>query len=180
MKNQFTKRLTITAMMTALAVVFGLLSFPLPFSFFPGHLTYDICDVFVLIVSFLFGPVYGALSSFSVAAIQSILPNGSGLYGFVMNIASTMSLVLPASLIYLKFKTKKGAALSLAVGSLCMILVMIGANYLIVPLFIKQATIEYINSIIVATTLFNVIKVAANSTITFLVYKHIGKLVKKI
>lgn len=178
MKNKFIKRLTITALMTALAVVFGFWSFPLPFSFFPGHLTYDICDVFILIVSFLFGPLYGALCSFSVAAIQAVLPNGSGIYGFIMNIISTMTLVLPASLIYLKHKSKKGALAALSVGSLTMVVFMVFANYLITPHFMG-VPVSVINTIIVPTTIFNVIKALANSCITFFVYKHIGKLIKK-
>ena len=178
MRNTVLKKLTITAMMTALAVIFGFITFPIPISFFPAHLTYDICDVFILIISFIFGPLYGALSSVSVAVIQALLPNGSGPYGFIMNIISTMSFVLPSSLIYLRLKSKKGAVIALALGSVCMTVVMVVANYVVTPHFMGIPT-SAIDAIIIPTTIFNLIKATANSIITFFVYKHIGRLIKK-
>ena len=106
------------------------------------------------------------------------MPNGSGPYGFIMNIISTMSIVLPSSLIYLRLKSKKGAVIALALGSVCMTVVMVVANYVVTPHFMGIPT-SAIDAIIIPTTIFNLIKATANSIITFFVYKHIGRLIKK-
>lgn len=163
-------------MLTAVAVILGFFAFPI-FAQVP-FLEYDVCDVIILITSFSLGPVYGVCSSLVVALIQGFLLDKSGLFGFIMNVLSTVSLILPASLIYSKMKTKKGAVISLAVGSLTMIAVMTLFNYIITPIYMGLPS-GAINSVIPFILLFNVIKSLANSVITFLLYKHIGKIIKK-
>ena len=176
MNNKIIKRLTTTAMLTAVAVLLGYFAFPI----FPNvaFLEYDVCDVFVLITSFLFGPVYGLMSTVTVALVQAFLLDKSGVFGFLMNIVSTTALILPASIIYSKFKTKIGAAVSLAIGSVIMIAVMVVFNYFITPIFMGVPTAAVVG-LMPFIAGFNAIKVAVNSVLTFLLYKHIGKIIKK-
>ena len=176
MKNFTVKKLSTAAMLTAFAVILGYFAFPI----FPNvpFLEYDICDVFVLITSFSLGPVYGVLSSIVVAIVQAFLLDKSGAFGFLMNIISTTAISLPAALVYVKYKTKKGAALSLLIGSLIMVAVMIAFNYLVTPHFMG-VNIKIVHSLMPFIAGFNVIKATANSFITFFVYKHIAKIIKK-
>ncbi len=176
MKNKTVKKITVTAMLTAIAIILGYFAFPI----FPQvpFLEYDLCDVAVLIASFIFGPVYGVCSSFAVAIFQAFLLDKSGIFGFVMNIISTTAFVLPASLIYLSKKTKKTAALALTVGIAVMSVVMVVFNYFVTPLFmgVDRSVILTLMPFIIA---FNLVKSIVNSVITFLIYKHIGNIIRK-
>ena len=176
MKNKTLKKLTSTAMLAAIAVILGYFAFPI----FPQvpFLEYDLCDVAVLITSFSFGPVYGVCSSFVVAVFQAFFLDKSGIYGFIMNIISTTALILPAAIIYVKNKTKKNAVIGLAVGSVVMTAVMICFNYLVTPHFMG-VPVSVIHSLMPFIALFNFIKSAVNCVITFFIYKHIGKIIKK-
>ncbi len=176
MKTKTLKKLTTAAMLTALSVILGVFAFPI----FPNvaFLEYDICDVIVLIVSFAFGPVYGILSSVTVAVFQAFMLDKSGIFGFLMNIISTVSFVLPAALVYLKNKTKKGAAFALSCGVVVMTIIMILFNYLVTPHFMG-VPVSVVHSLMPYIAGFNVVKAVANSIITFFVYKHIGKIIKK-
>ena len=62
------KRLTVSAVLSALAIVVVFINF----SIFPQvpYLKYDMGDVPILIISFLFGPLYGFLSTVIVAAFS--------------------------------------------------------------------------------------------------------------
>ena len=177
MKNNALKKLTTTAMLTAIAVILGCFAVPI----FPNvaFLEYDVCDVFVLIVSFSFGPLYGLMSSLTVAVFQGFLLDKSGVFGFLMNVVSTTALVLPASIIYSKYKTKLNAALSLLSGTIVMIIVMVAFNYLITPHFMG-VPVSVVHSLMPFIAGFNAIKALLNSSITFLIYKHIGNIIKKI
>lgn len=176
MNNKPIKKLTTSAMLTAVAVILGFFSFPIFGQV--AFLEYDLCDVVILITSFSLGPVYGVCSSVVVALIQGFLLDKSGIFGFIMNIFSTVSFILPASLIYLKMKTKKGAVISLGVGSVAVIIVMTLFNYIITPVYMGLPD-GAINAYIPFILLFNFVKAAANSVITFFLYKHIGKVIKK-
>lgn len=163
-------------MLTAVAVILGYFAFPI----FPQvpFLEYDLCDVLVLIASFTFGPIYGIMSSFTVAVVQAFLLDKSGVYGFIMNIISTTALVLPAALVYMKHKTRKGAVISLITGTVTMVAVMTAFNYIITPFFMGL-TVSAMHSFMPFIIAFNLVKAVVNSIITFIVYKHIGKLIKK-
>ena len=129
MNNSMLKKVTTTAMLTAIALILGYFSFPI----FPSvaFLEYDLCDVVILITSFLFGPLFGVASSLIVAFFQAILLDKSGLFGLLMNVVSTVSFILPSAIIYYKNKTKKRAVISLVVGSVFMNIIMVIFNIFI-------------------------------------------------
>ena len=176
MKNKLIRQITTTAMLTAVAVILGYFAFPI----FPpvAFLEYDLCDVMVLIASFIFGPIYGACSSFIVAFFQAVLLDKSGIFGFIMNIVSTLSFVVPAALFYAKRRTKKGAVTSLLLGVVTMNITMIAFNLVVTPFFM-HTTVSVVLKLLPFIIGFNVIKSVVNSVITYLLYKHIGKIIKK-
>ena len=102
----------------------------------------------------------------------------SGLYGILMHIVATSTLVLVSSTIYKMKKNRKMAVLGLLCGTLAMTAIMIPANYLITPYFMnvpKQA----ITGILPFIVGFNLIKAGVNSVITFILYKKVSKFLHK-
>ena len=168
-----TKKLTTIAMLTALsAVLITLVHFPL----FPAaaFLQYDPADVAILIGTFAFGPAAGVAITVVASAIQAFLLGGDGVYGFLMHVIASGSLVLVAGIIYRVVHTRSGAILGLLSGTVAMGLVMMAANHFITPYFMGAPT-EVVDAMLVTVILpFNLLKAGINSVITFLVYKSVS------
>ena len=167
-----TKRIAITALFCAVAAICTLF---LEFPILPGvpFLKYDPSAIIALIAGFAFGPATGVAVS-----IISYLPHiatSSGIYGMIMAIIATLSLVLPASLVYKRNTTLKGAIVGMCVGAVVCLVCCIAANLVVTPLFMGSSTEDVINMIVPALLPFNVIKIAINCAVTALVYKPITK-----
>ena len=170
------KRLTVSAVLSALAIVVVFINF----SIFPQvpYLKYDMGDVPILIISFLFGPLYGFLSTVIVAAFQALFLSSDGWYGGFMHIVSTSALILPPAILYFRKRTFKSAIIGLSISCATVTFVMICFNYFLNPVFYgipRQAIV----AVLPWTAAFNFIKTVINSIITIVVYKNISKLIKK-
>ena len=176
MHNPAIKRLTVTAMLTALAVVLTLFNFSLlpqvPF------LKYDAGDILILILTFIFGPVYSIISTVIVAAFQAMFLSADGWFGGLMHIISTTALILPAGFIYKYKKTRKSAAVGLSVSCVTVTVAMLCFNFLLSPVFYGMPR-EAVVGMLPWIGLFNFLKSLINSVVTMLVYKHIGNIIKK-
>ncbi len=167
-----TKRIAITALFCAVAAICTLfIEVPL----LPGvtFLKYDPSAIVALIAGFAFGPVTGA-----VVSTVSYLPHmatASGLYGMIMAIIATLSLVLPASLIYQRNTTLKGALLGMGVGAIVCLACCIIANLVVTPIYMGAPTQAVIDMIVPALLPFNVIKIAINCVVTAVIYKPVTK-----
>ncbi len=176
MKKKNLRKLTVMGLLCAVSVILvSIIHFPL-FAAAP-FLEYDPADVPIFIATFSFGPVAGFLVTIVTSVIQgTTVSASSGLYGILMHIISTGSFCLVSGVTYKKFHTKKGAAISLVIGTLAMTLVMIPANLFITPYFMG-APVSVIKGLLLPVIIpFNFIKAAVNSVITFLLYKRIARL----
>lgn len=176
MDKKSLRKLTVMGILCAISVVLvSIIHFPI-FAAAP-FLEYDPADVPIFIATFAFGPWAGLLLTVVTSIIQgTTVSAGSGLYGVIMHIISTGSFCLVSGFVYKKFHTKKGAVISLALGTLTMTLVMIPANLFITPYFMG-APVEVIKGMLLTTIIpFNFIKAVSNSIITFFLYKRISKL----
>ena len=108
-----TKKMAILAMMAALAYVVMLVG-RVPIVLW---LKYDPKDVVIAIAAFIYGPMAGVGISIVDSLIEMLTASDTGIWGFIMNVLSTCSLVVPAALIYHRHHTIKGAVLGLIVGS---------------------------------------------------------------
>ena len=167
-----TKRIAITALFCAVAAIATLF---LEFPILPGvtFLKYDPSAIIALVAGFAFGPATGA-----VVSTVSYLPHvatQSGLYGMVMAIIATLSLVLPASLIYRRNTTFKGALVGMGVGAAVSLACCILANIVITPLYMGAPTQAVIDMIVPTLLPFNLIKIAINCVVTALIYKPVSK-----
>lgn len=170
------KWLTRMALLTALSIILVYLLHP---PMFTEYLRYDMADVPIIIGTFMFGPASGLLLTGVVSVLQWLLvsPEG-GWVGAVMHFFATGAFVVAAGLIYRRFHSRKGAALSLIVGSLCMVALMVPLNYIFTVNFYgtpKEALDAMIWPVIIP---FNAIKAGLNSVITFLLYKSVSKLLR--
>lgn len=176
MRNPTVKRLTVTAMLTALSIVLTFFNF----SLLPQvpYLKYDAGDILILIVTFAFGPLYGMLSTVVTAVFQALFLSADGWFGGLMHIISTGALIIPAGLIYAQNKTKSRAVIGLVVSCITVTVAMLTFNYVLTPIFYGMPR-EAVTVSLPWIGLFNLIKSVINSIITIIVYKHIGKLIKK-
>jgi len=167
-----TKRIAITALFCAVAALCTLF---IEFPILPGvtFLKYDPSAVVALIAGFAFGPATGAIVS-----TVSYLPHfatESGLYGVIMAIIATLSLVLPASLIYQRDTSMRGALIGMGVGAVVCLVCCILANIVVTPIYMG-APREAVIAMIVPTLIpFNALKIAINCAVTALVYKPVSK-----
>lgn len=167
-----TKRIAVTALFCAVAAICTLF---LEFPILPGvtFLQYDPSAIVALIAGFAFGPATGA-----VVSTVPYLPQAateSGLYGTVMAIIATLSLVLPASLVYRRKTSLAGALIGMGVGALVCLACTIGANLVITPIYMGAPAQVVIDMIVPTLLPFNLIKIAINCVATALVYKPITK-----
>ena len=167
-----TKRIAVTALFCAAAAICTLF---VEFPIIPGvpFLKYDPSAIVALIAGFAFGPATGV-----VVSIVSYLPHiatASGVYGMIMAIIATLSLVLPASLIYRRNTTFKGALVGMAVGSVVCLACCIGANLIVTPIYMGTPTEKVVEMIVPALLPYNLAKIAINCVVTALVYKPVTK-----
>ncbi len=167
-----TKRIATTALFCAVAAIATLF---IEFPILPGvtFLKYDPSAIVALVAGFAFGPATGAIVSILPYLVH--LATQSGIYGAFMAIVATLSLVLPASLVYQHNTTFKGAIIGLVIGAVVCLAVTIAANIVVTPLYMGAPREEVIGMIVPILLPFNAIKVALNCVITALVYKPLSK-----
>jgi riboflavin transporter FmnP len=167
-----TKRIATTALFCAVAAIATLF---LEFPILPGvtFLKYDPSAIVALVAGFAFGPSTGVLVSVLPYLVH--LATQSGVYGALMAIIATLSLVLPASLVYQRNTSFKGAITGMVVGGVVCLAVVIAANIVITPLYMGAPRETVIGMIVPALLPFNLLKVVINCVVTALVYKPLSK-----
>lgn len=187
------KSLTIIAMLAAISTVLMFLSFSIPL--FPIFLKLDFSEVPALIAAFSLGPFAGVSVVF-IKNLINLLFTSSGGIGEFANFLIGSFFVFSAGLVYQKFKTRKGAILSMTVGTIIMSIVGTVANYyILMPLYTLVMPIDSIVNMfksinpyadtmlkIMFMTIapFNLLKGFIVSLITFLIYKKLSPIIKRI
>lgn len=187
------RRVSFVAIFAALAAMLMLLEFPLFFA--PSFYELDLSELPVLICAFYLGPVSGVVCELLKVLLKLLLKGTSTAFvGDFANFVVGCSFVLPASMIYHRVKSKKGAIVALVCGTLTLTVFgsLFNAYYLIpkfselfgLPLDAIVAMGTEINSAITsvgtlvmfAVVPFNLVKGAVVSLLTFLLYKRIERL----
>ncbi|EUB31129.1 ECF transporter S component [Olsenella uli] len=167
-----TKRIAVTALFCAVAAICTLL---LEFPILPGvtWLKYDPSGIVALVAGFAFGP--------STAAVVSVIPylvhlaTQSGVYGVIMAILATLSLSVPAALVYRRDTTMRGAVLGMAAGAVVCLVACILGNIAITPLYAGMSADAVVALVVPALLPFNLLKIAINCVVAALVYKPVSK-----
>ena len=199
MKKVFTtKNLVLMAMFSALAAVLMLWEFPIPF-IAPNFYEIDLSEIPILVGSFIMGPVSGVIMESIKIILKLLLKGTSTAYvGDFANFCIGVCLVVPASIIYQKHKTKKNAFIGMLAGTLFMAVAGVVLNYFVmIPFYVKafgmplEAIIgagakiqplvtNKLSFTIVCVAPFNIVKGIIVSLVTALIYKHISAFVKTI
>ena len=171
-----TKTVTL-AMLAALTYVAMLLSKLLPQ--ISGFLQMDVKDTVVCIGGFLFGPLSAAVISIVVALVEMFTVSDTGPIGLVMNVLGTCSFCCTASFVYKKMRTRKGAVLGLALGTVALTAVMLLWNYLITPVYMgveREKVVEMLPTVFLP---FNLVKGGLNMALILILYKPVVTALRK-
>ena len=188
-----THKITVTAMLSAIAFVLMYIEIPVPIM--PSFIKFDFSDLPELLAAFSLGPVYGVI----VCLIKNLvhLPvSNSQMIGELSNFILGATFAYTAGLIYQLSKTRKGALLASFVGALLMALVSLPVNYYIIyPLYVKltvpldviigmyKALLPSVNTLWDCLFIFNapytLVKGLINVLIAFLIYKTISPILHR-
>ena len=196
------ERFLTTARMTRIAILgvcaFILMYFEIALPFIaPTFYKLDFSEIPVLIGGFALGP----LSAVVIELIKILLkllfkPTTTAFVGELANFLVGCAFAVPAALYYQKNRTKKGALISLLIGTLCMALAGFAVNlWLVIPAYVSimhfpleaiigagAAIFPVVDSVFMlvlcCTTPFNLIKGILLSILTFLLYKRISPFLK--
>ena len=172
-----TKKLTLMAMLAAMAYVAMLITRPLPHV--AGFLSYDLKDVIVAIAGFILGPVPALLITLVVSLLEMVTVSTSGPIGLLMNVLSTSAFALPAAWMYRRSRTLRSAALGLGIGVALMTAVMLAWNYIITPLYMAVPRSVVAGMLLPTFLPFNLVKGGLNAGITMLLYKPLSGALKR-
>ena len=195
-KNKMSvKMITQAGMLGAIAVVLMLFEIPLPFA--PAFYEIDFSEVPVLVGAFAMGPLAGLLIEF-VKILLNLLINGTTTAGVgeIANFLIGISFCLPASLIYRKMHSKKGAIVGLASGTLIMTAAGCFLNaYVLLPAYAKAFEMpidalvgmgtavnakitDLFTFVVFAVAPFNLLKGVLVSLVVVLIYKKVSPILK--
>ena len=167
--------MTAVAMFCALAYVV-MLFIKIPVQF----LTLDIKDSLIILCSLLFGPVSGVMIAVIVPFLELITISGTGIYGFIMNVLSSVTFSLTVGLIYRYKKSMTGAIIGLVSAVFAVTAVMLLANLFVTPYYLGGTTAQVAAMIPRILLPFNLIKAILNAAIVLLLYKPLSNILKKI
>lgn len=145
-----TRRLTVLALLAAIATI--LMYFELPIPFMPPFLKLDISAVPVMIGSFMFGPIAGLTIAGIKAVIQAFSTQTGGV-GELADFIITGSFALTAGIVYRFHRNKTGARLAAVCSIFVITIVGCVANWFILLPFYKN--IMPIDAIIAACSALN-------------------------
>ena len=194
-RQQGARRAAYVGIFAAMAAVLMYFELPLPFA--PSFYEIDLSEVPVLICSFSLGPAAGVGCELAKIILKLLLKGTSTAFvGDFANFVVGCSFILPATVIYHRFKTKKGAMIGMVTGTVVMSVFgsLFNAVYLLpafatlygVPLeqlvAMGTAVNGMINSVstlvLFAVVPFNIVKGAIVSLLTTLLYKRVERLLR--
>ncbi|MFV0362576.1 MAG: ECF transporter S component [Suipraeoptans sp.] len=182
-------------MLSAIAVVLMLFEIPLPFA--PSFYEIDFSEVPVLIGGFAMGPMAAVTIEF-IKILLNFAINGTATAGVgeIANFLIGVALVLPATIIYRKYKSRKAAVVGMATGTVFMTVIGCFLNaYVLLPVYAKafgmpidslvgmgsavnKAVDSLFTFVIFAVAPFNLLKGVLVSIVVFLLYKKISVVLK--
>ncbi len=142
-------------------------------------LTMDIKDVIITLAGLYFGPLAAAVLSVLVPLLEMVTVSTTGPYGLVMNILSTTTLSLTASVIYKYKKNLLGAIVGLFSGGVFMVAAMMVFNLLVTPHYLHVPAAEVRALIPVLLLPFNLLKATLNIGLVLLLYKPISAVMQR-
>ena len=169
-----TRQLVTMALLCAIAILLSFVEFPI----FPAapYLKYDASFVAIMVAGFAYGPASGVAVGTVAWAIHCTMTGDP--WGFLMTIIVMLGFVLPATLIYKRHHTFKGAIVGLVIGVVVSVVCAILGNLVITPIYTGMAREAIVGMILPVLLPFNALKAVLNAIITAVVYKAVSNLIK--
>ena len=178
MQNKLSPRyVAVIGMFTALAFVSVIATEWIPKV--SGFLSYEPKDALIVMAGFIYGPVACLLISLLTSFLELVTISSTGLYGFLMNVVSTLAFTVPAAFLYHKSRTKRNALLGLGLGVASMAAIMVLWNYVITPFYMGVPREQVAGMLVPVFLPFNLVKGGINAGITLLLYKPIVTALRK-
>lgn len=182
-------------MLGAVSMVLMMFEFPLWFA--PPFYQIDLSEVPVLIGTFAMGPTAGVLIELIKVLLHLLFkgPSAAGVGNFA-NFLIGCAMILPAGVLYKLKKTRNGAVLGMAAGTLFMTVVGCFLNaYVLLPAYavafsmpidalismgtaVNPAIDSLFTFVVLAVAPFNLLKGLVVGVVTFLIYKHVSPILK--
>ena len=173
------KKMVLIGMFSAISVI---LVYLFRLSLFPAapFLEYDMADIPIVLITFMYGPSAGLITTVIVSVIQGLTVSaGSGWIGILMHIFATGCYVLVAGNIYKRRKNMGWEIAAMVAGTLAMTVSMVIWNILFTP-FLMGAPREQVMAILVPAIIpFNLFKAGVNSLAAYFVFKILQQVIKK-
>ncbi len=179
-----TPYLTRMAILTAISFILFLIQVPIV-----AFYKLDVSNIPVLLGAFSMGTVPGVII-LALKCCLALLRTTSAGVGDLADFIMGAALVIPASVIYHRNKTRKTALVGMAVGTLCMVVAGVLANkFIMLPFYmgayhmdmngiLKFANVGGIDSewklLLLITGPFNLLKGVVLSVVTGLIYKPLS------
>ena len=179
LKTRFgAKRIALMAVFVALSYAVSLIEIPLPL-FGAEFLKLDFGNVFIVLISFLLGPIEGVIVCVLKECLRMI---GGTVVGEIANMIMTCSFLLLPSIVY---RYKKGIATVVwSLAAACVIATgaaLVVNRFITFPLyeaFLGMPAKEAFGVFWGAILIFNLLKTAAISVLTMLLYKRLSNFLK--
>ena len=192
-----THKLTVTAMLSAVAFILMFIEFPIP-ALIPSFVKLDISDLPELLAAFSLGPIYGVAVTFLKNLLHILIKGTSSAYvGELFNFVMGSVFAFSAGFIYQRKKSRKSALLGSVVGAVLMAVLSVPLNYFLVyPAYVVcyglpleaiigmyQAILPSADSLIKCLVIFNLpftfFKGMLDVVLCFLIYKPLSPLLHK-
>ena len=187
------RKIAVTAMLSAAATVLMALDFPIPF-LIPHFVKMDFSELPALLAAFSLGPVWGAAVCLVKNLINLTMSSTNGV-GELCNFLLGVCFVIPAGVIYRHWKTRWGALAAALAGAVLMAVCSVPINYFIsYPFYttfmpidtiigMYQELIPSVDGLLACLIVFNapftLLKALLDTLLAFLIYKPLSPLLHR-
>ncbi|MEG1954288.1 MAG: ECF transporter S component [Hydrogenoanaerobacterium sp.] len=185
------RKMTMTAMLAAVATVLMFFSFSVPLM--PSFIKLDFSELPALLAAFTFGPASGIMVCL-VKNLVNLLFTTTGGVGELSNFILGALFVFPAGFIYKKMRTRTGAIVGAMVGSVVMAVLSVITNfYIVYPVYTAFLPMEAIlgmyrainpnikglwDALIIFNMPFTFLKGLCSVVMSFFIYKPLSPILR--
>ena len=192
MKKDTTHKLTVAAMLSAVAFILMFIEFPIPM-LIPAFIKMDFSDLPALMGAFALGPVYGVVISFMKNLLHIVIKGTStACVGELSNFILGAIFSAVAGYLYKHHKSRKTAIIGAVAGAVAMGVLSVPSNYFVVyPAYVQfyhmpleailgmyQAILPSADSLIKCLVIFNLpftlVKGLLDAVLCMLIYKPLS------
>ena len=192
MKKDTTHKLTVAAMLSAVAFILMFIEFPIPM-LIPAFIKMDFSDLPALLGAFALGPVYGVVISFMKNLLHIVIKGTStACVGELSNFILGAIFSAVAGYLYKHHKSRKTAIIGAVAGAVAMGVLSVPSNYFVVyPDYVQfyhmpleailgmyQAILPSADSLIKCLIIFNLpftlVKGLLDAVLCMLIYKPLS------